>query len=122
MGPKTTLASLALLSRVIALFLLILLQKVIPPFDSSHQLNTSNPTTRWDAIHFLSIAKDGYQYEQQLAFQPGWMAVLRASGWMVSRFQLIFGGDGGVGTDQLAWGGCIAAISCYVGAVIMLYL
>lgn len=53
-----------------------------PLFDASPSLLGTKDASliRWDAIHFLSVASDGYQYEQQLAFQPGWHAVLHVVG------------------------------------------
>lgn len=32
---------------------------------------------RWDAVHFLTIANKGYQFEQQLAFFPGLPVLIR---------------------------------------------
>jgi hypothetical protein len=51
-------------------------------FDASPDIIdvTSSPYVRWDAIHFLSVAARGYEYEQHLAFQPGWHAVLALIG------------------------------------------
>lgn len=38
------------------------------------------PFCRWDTLYFVSAAKDGYAYEQMLAFQPGIVGVLRIAG------------------------------------------
>ena len=60
----------------------------IPLFDASPTLIGEgwSPVLRWDAVHFVSVAGRGYQYEQQLAFQPGWHGILavvgRAWQWM----------------------------------------
>jgi hypothetical protein len=55
----------------------------IPLFDDSAALleGYESPLIRWDAVHFTAIASRGYEYEQQLAFQPGWQGVL----WLVGR-------------------------------------
>jgi hypothetical protein len=55
----------------------------IPLFDDSAALleGCESPLIRWDAVHFTSIASRGYEYEQQLAFQPGWQGVL----WLVGQ-------------------------------------
>ena len=54
----------------------------IKPFDSSHLILTESDHAglRWDAIHYASIAMEGYRYEQQLAFMPLWPLILRISG------------------------------------------
>lgn len=57
--------------------ILHLLTAFVKPFDSSHTIaGTSEPGLRWDALHFQAVATRGYQYEQQLAFQPGWHGLL----------------------------------------------
>lgn len=147
-SPTYLLLLLSVISRLLPLFLLTVLSNLpqFPPFDSSHTVLTqseSSPyiptsyglngsgTIRWDAIHFLSIAKDGYRWEQQLAFQPGWMAILRISGLAVSyiRNRFIGFGDEPDGFDEglqlspwdLEVGGMIVSNLCFVGATIMLY-
>jgi phosphatidylinositol glycan class V len=56
----------------------------IPLFDASSSLCLPGDHSglRWDTIHFSLIATKGYEYEQQLAFQPGWQGVLWFSGWL----------------------------------------
>jgi phosphatidylinositol glycan class V len=48
-------------------------------FDTSHLIISpgSGFGLRWDAIHFVSIGKNGYEFEQQLAFMPGWPVIMR---------------------------------------------
>lgn len=54
----------------------------LPLFDNSPALldPSPSPLIRWDAIHFLSVASGGYQFEQQLAFQPGWQIAVQQVG------------------------------------------
>ncbi|WRT64086.1 uncharacterized protein IL334_001015 [Kwoniella shivajii] len=120
-GPPTSpiglLVALAISIRAVHLVLLRVLSYVIPPFDDSHTIlsNTLLPGLRWDAIHFMSIAKSGYEWEQQLAFQPGWMAMLHAGGrgraWAAGKV---------VGVDELVWAGMILAAVSWIGAAVML--
>ncbi|EAU91361.1 GPI mannosyltransferase 2 [Coprinopsis cinerea okayama7 len=60
--------------------LLDALSNLVPLFDKSPLLVTPNssPLVRWDAIHFLAIANNGYQFEQQWAFLPGIALLVRA--------------------------------------------
>lgn len=69
---RTTLAT-----SVIYFAVQLALSRFVTPFDSSHLVHSPpSPNLRWDAVHFMEIAKNGYQWEQHLAFQPGWQAIL----------------------------------------------
>ena len=62
------------------MFLLLLLRALthfVPPFDEAA---AHDPLVRWDAIHFLAIAKDGYTYEHNWAFFPALPAIIRSAG------------------------------------------
>ena len=85
---NTRIFLLSIIPSILTLALLHLLRSPLNPFrlplfdDSAALLEgQESPLIRWDAIHFTSIASGGYEYEQQLAFQPGWQGVL----WLVGR-------------------------------------
>ncbi len=111
-------ALLAVLSRLLALLLLNLLSS-LPSFDSSHQLlsaDSASSTLRWDAVHFASIVLNGYQYEQQLAFQPGWPGLMRLAG---EGIRWVSGGE--IGVQQVVLAGVVVANIAFVGAAVMLH-
>ena len=101
--PPRSLLVLAISTRLLTLAFLSTLSHLSPlSFDTSHRLlspagTSQNPFEkppisqishtavglRWDSIHFASIAVDGYQYEQQMAFMPGWPLVMHMSGEVV---------------------------------------
>lgn len=71
-----------------SLLLLVTFASPAPGYDTSSQLYFSPPEhhhsaaaktpalvykfVRWDAFYFLSVARDGYRWEQQWAFGWGW--------------------------------------------------
>jgi phosphatidylinositol glycan class V len=65
---------LTVVSRLAATGLL-LLARLFPPFDAA----TSHLLLRWDALHFIHIARRGYVYEHEWAFLPGIHFVLSLS-------------------------------------------
>jgi phosphatidylinositol glycan class V len=78
----------------------------IPLFDDSAALISGQESTgiRWDSIHFTAVASRGYQYEQQLAFQPGWQGVLWVAGW----FRRLVAGGGAA--NSISKGGRILIV------------
>jgi phosphatidylinositol glycan class V len=78
----------------------------IPLFDDSSSLIKGGVHTgiRWDAIHFTAIASRGYEYEQQLAFQPGWQGGL----WLAGRVWRLVGGEGSL--DSISNGGSVIVV------------
>lgn len=122
-SPRMTIAILALLARLLPWTLLHLLSYLhLPHFDSSAQLlDPSSPapaTFRWDAVHFAAIARRGYEYEQQIAFQPGWPALIRCFAGAL-RYAGLGGGSGDVRT--VIRSGEVLACGSYIGASVMLY-
>src|ERR1700761_4452620 len=63
--PYTLLLLLILISRLVTASLLFLAH-LFPLFDAA----TSHILLRWDALHFLHIARSGYVYEHEWAFFP----------------------------------------------------
>jgi phosphatidylinositol glycan class V len=102
---------LSTLPSIITLALLHILRSPynpfrIPLFDDSPSLISGGDSIgiRWDAIHFTSIASRGYEYEQQLAFQPGWQGVL----WLAGRIWRLVGGGGSL--DSMSSGGTVLMV------------
>ena len=121
MGPSNVklIILIATLSRLVPFLLLVILGRVSFPFDSSHQLvsiGTAPATLRWDAVHFTSIALHGYEYEQQIAFQPGWPAIMRLAAGSARWMSLEE-----LGSQDLVMGGVVIANLASIGASVMLY-
>ncbi|KAJ9102053.1 hypothetical protein QFC19_004981 [Naganishia cerealis] len=64
------------------------------PFDTSAVILLQNSSVidvksplqyflRWDALYYVKIAMEGYRYEQELAFLPGWPLCMRTGGEVV---------------------------------------
>ncbi|WVQ71222.1 hypothetical protein IAR50_000747 [Cryptococcus sp. DSM 104548] len=118
-SPTTQIFLLALATRIIHLSLLYAITHLIPLFDSSPELlqHSPLPGLRWDAIHFASVASRGYEYEQQVAFQPGWLSVMRLAGEVVRWAR----GATVVDIGDVVLGGTIVANASIIGATVMLY-
>lgn len=119
LSPLTLIFIAACLSRILHLTVLSGLSKALPLFDTSPSLLLSSPppALRWDAIHFASVAYNGYEYEQQVAFQPGWLAVMRLAGEGVRFIRAA----SVVELKDVILGGTIVANVAFVAATLVLY-
>jgi hypothetical protein len=48
---------------------------------------------RWDGLYFAQIALRMYKYEQETAFLPGWLLVMRWSGMCIAKLRTIISMD-----------------------------
>lgn len=83
----------ALAVRGVSVAALVVGAHLQQPFDTSHTLLAHSlglhasslwAFVRWDTVYFLSLAEPhhGYAWEQSLAFQPGIVYLLRATGYI----------------------------------------
>ncbi|ODO12010.1 hypothetical protein I350_00794 [Cryptococcus amylolentus CBS 6273] len=118
-SPTAQVFLVALATRIIHLSILHLFTRLVPLFDSSPELlqHSPLPGLRWDAIHFASVASSGYEYEQQVAFQPGWLGVMRSAGEVMRWVR----GAAVVDIGDVVLGGTIVANASIIGATVVLY-
>ncbi|KLO18377.1 glycosyltransferase family 76 protein [Schizopora paradoxa] len=116
---KWSLVKAVVLARAIGWTILIL-SSLLPAFDSSAALVLDRPffsfLLRWDAFHFVHIAKEGYAYEHEFAFFPGTPSLMR----FVSGLMAFFGLTSDNGFENLLVGGAIAGLASDT-AIIVLY-
>ena len=94
-------------------------------FDTSHLIaqGSLSTGTRWDAIHFASVALKGYQNEQQTAFMPGFLGVMRIAGGAKALARRLLGqaSSGGLTYTDVVQGGQIVNILASTLAAVVLY-
>eukprot|EP00033_Pygsuia_biforma_P004190 GCRY01004597.1.p1 GENE.GCRY01004597.1~~GCRY01004597.1.p1 ORF type:complete len:499 (-),score=98.37 GCRY01004597.1:191-1687(-) len=127
---------LAILSRIILIFLCFAADKMVKNYDSGtdillYQDNNDSPRTfwdglvlsvfemfaHWDSTYFLAIAKDGYLFEQFHAFYPLFPAALRILGHIIVALSF---GQLSLLSSMLV-GGVLLNFTCFVGAACFLY-
>ncbi|KAH8119351.1 hypothetical protein DFH11DRAFT_1564543 [Phellopilus nigrolimitatus] len=117
---KWLLARLVLAVHIfVAIFLVASAQ--LPSFDASARvvLDSAWPASllRWDAFHFVHVARDGYVYEHEYAFFPGTPLIMRYGAKL-----LHFVGLGSEGSlSSLLVAGALASAAVAVDAAFTLY-
>ncbi|GAA6007329.1 hypothetical protein JCM10207_001590 [Rhodosporidiobolus poonsookiae] len=123
--PTLTIVAVSLLLRVSTSLLLVVVHALFPSFDPSAALLDEplharlEPFVRWDAVHFLKIARDGYSHiEQSAAFMPGLpLAVLRGGGLIVAHLR----GRTAFTADDAVVAGMMATALATTGAAVLLH-
>ncbi|GAA6022403.1 hypothetical protein JCM10207_004755 [Rhodosporidiobolus poonsookiae] len=123
--PTVTIVAVSLLLRMSTSLLLVVVHALFPSFDPSAALLDMpwharlEPFVRWDAVHFLKIARDGYsQIEQSAAFMPGIpLAVLRGGGSLVAQLR----GSSAVTAEDAAVAGMLATALATTAAAVLLH-
>ena len=97
---------------------LVVLTTYVPSFDASHETILPVPTTlvqrwvssllRWDAFHFLGVAKNGYVHEYEYAFLPGLPVVARG----LATFMSWLGVKTALSVEGILAAGALAAVLC----------
>lgn len=75
--------------------------------------------TRWDAAHFLRVARHGWRDEWSFAFFPAFPLLLRAAGGAVRRLDL---SSLLCEQEAMVLGGVILSNTCFILAACCLYL
>ena len=111
---------LAVLSRIAIFCLIVFSGSFGIEYDSSSTVwmgkSIVTKFIRWDAVHFLAIAQNGYQFEQQFAFFPGLPLVLNG----LTRF-VIPNPSLQQWLPAMAWTGILFTNCCFVGAAWTLF-
>jgi len=69
-----------------------------------------DPFLRWDGLYFTQIALRGYKYEQETAFLPGWLLVMRWSGTFIAELRAaIFDTSQSLQATDIILGGALMA-------------
>ncbi|XP_031572995.1 GPI mannosyltransferase 2-like [Actinia tenebrosa] len=121
---------LAFLSRVLILFLQVIFNFLVNDYDSSSTIvrNTTKSLDKavififdgfqkWDSVYFLQIAKDGYQYEQYMAFFPLYPWLVRAISLPI---HMVLGKFISIGSILLVVGWMVSC-ACFSLAAVFLY-
>ncbi|KPV74089.1 glycosyltransferase family 76 protein [Rhodotorula graminis WP1] len=83
-NPTGTIVRASLTLRAVTSLLLVPLGSLLPSFETDAATLSrpvawwARPFVRWDSVHFVNIAVEGYKTEQQAAFMPGLPAIMRS--------------------------------------------
>jgi phosphatidylinositol glycan class V len=123
--PVASLVAASIFIKLIVVCALLAVGNIFPSFDSStarliefqdnKRADYLEPFIRWDTVHFISIARNGYQFEQQTAFMPGlpWLMGLGA--------KLLCKSSNWGQLEAMVWTGILASAVSSTLATITLY-
>ena len=121
--PVAWILAASLLLRLSTSALLVLAHLLLPTWDAevttlAYPISRSlDPFVRWDTVHFVHIALDGYTSDQQSAFLPGLPALMRLGGGVVHRVQ--HGEAGATASDVVLAGIVSSSIATTAAAVVL---
>jgi phosphatidylinositol glycan class V len=106
-------------SRLLTILVCIGTALLNADYDVSTELITANrflkALVRWDAVYFIQIARNGYDLEQQYAFDPGYPLVLRFVG------KVLEGALGCSRIDGIMYSGIAISNIAFILAALILY-
>lgn len=123
-NPTRMIIAVSSALRLSTCALLVASHRLLPTWDAevttlAHPIASSlEPFVRWDTVHFVHIALEGYQSDQQTAFLPGLPALMRLGGEAVHR---VVAGRGDVSADEIVLVGIFASAIASTAAAIILY-
>lgn len=125
--PRTAIVAASSLLRVSTALVLVAAERVLPTWDAevttlakAHALSTRlEAFVRWDTVHYVQIALEGYERDQQTAFLPGLPALLRCGGQLVRRLKT--GKWGGFTANDAVIAGIVATAIATTAAALALH-
>lgn len=122
--PVAWIIAASLLLRLTTSALLVVAHLLLPTWDAevttlAYPISRYlEPFVRWDTVHFVHIALDGYTTDRQSAFLPGLPALMRLGGEAVHRMQH---GEAGATASDVVLAGIVSSTVATTGAAIVLY-
>ncbi|GAA6058645.1 hypothetical protein JCM10212_004056 [Sporobolomyces blumeae] len=121
--PVLALVLLSGAIRTATTLILVAAHAVLPSFDASAAVldqpiaRRDEAFVRWDTVHFIAIANEGYALEQRLAFTPGLPGLMRGGGRMIAWIR----GAAKVTQEDMVLAGILGSAVATAGAAVLLF-